>query len=225
MDAREVVKLASRGQIPARKVRGQFFFRKGEVDHWVEKQMHTFDPQRLANIEKGVSEHHGLDHDGMLVGELIPAGGRGIAVPLGARTRDAAIRALVRLAENAQLLHTPDKLIREIRAREDLCSTGIVSQVALPHPRHPLPHDIDASFVVAGVTPGGIPYGASDGKLTRAFFMICCKDERTHLHVLARLMRILDARDVVARLIHADSPDRFREILEDRERAVLDGGG
>ena len=225
MDTREIVKLASRGQIPARKVRGQFLFRKGEVDHWVETQMHTFDGKKLAEIEKGVSAHHGFDHDRMLVCGLIPEDPMGIAVPLGAKTREAAIRALVSLADHAQLLYAPDKLIQEIRTREELCSTGFIPQVALPHPRHPLPYDIAASFVVAGLTPSGIPYGAQDGKLTRLFFMICAKDERTHLHVLARLVRMLDEHQTVTQMIHAESPDRLREIIEDREKAVLNGGG
>jgi mannitol/fructose-specific phosphotransferase system IIA component (Ntr-type) len=51
--------------------------------------------------------------------------------------------------------------------------------------------------------------------------MICAKDERTHLHVLARLVRMLDDHDVVAQMIHAGSADRLREVLEDRERAIL----
>ena len=75
MDLREVLKLCCRGQIPCRKVAGSFQFRKGEVDHWVETSLHKLDKDRLAGVEKGVSRHHGFDHEGLLVWPLIPDGG------------------------------------------------------------------------------------------------------------------------------------------------------
>ena len=106
MDYREVTKLASRGQIPCRKVRGEFLFQKDDLDHWVEAQMHELGPERLKKIEKGVSAHHGFDHE-ELVCPLVPE--TGIAVPLAARTGDKAIRALVSLAETAGLIYAPSQ--------------------------------------------------------------------------------------------------------------------
>jgi len=223
LDSRGVVKLASRGQIPCRKVGGKFVFTKGEVDHWVEASMHQLGGDRLAKIEKGVSRHHGFDHEEMLVCPLIPPAPHGVAVPLFAKTREAAIRSLVDLAEQADLVNGKDELTDEIRKREDLCSTALMPDVALPHPRHPLPYGIAASFVVVGLTASGIPFGAPDGKLTRLFFLICCKDDRTHLHVLARLARILDNPQAVGRMLSAGSGDELRAMLEEREKAVLEG--
>ena len=170
MDAREVVKLASRGQIPCRKVRGRFVFRKGQVDHWVWERMHTLDKERLAGIEEGVSAHHGFDAEALTVSALIPPGG--VAAPLRAKTREAALRRLVDLAGEADLVYNADDLLAELRQREELCSTALVPGVAMPHPRHPLPWDIAASFVVVGAAHRGIPYGAADGALTRLIFRI-----------------------------------------------------
>lgn len=221
LDSREVRKLASRGKIPCRKVGGQFIFVKGDVDHWVETRMHGMDKGRLAGIEQGVSAHHGFDQDKMLVCRLIPAAPDGIAVPLAARTREAAIRSLVDLADRADLVYDSRELTANIRKREELCSTVLLPATALPHPRYPLPYDIAASFVVVGLTASGIPFGAPDGRLTRLFFLICCKDDRTHLHVLARLAQMLGDRSLRSQLFLADSPDVMRSLLEQRERAVL----
>ena len=221
MDLREVVKLACRGQIPCRKVRGEFVFLKAEVDHWVESRMHRLDAKRLAGIEKGVSAHHGFEAEGLLVGCLIPEGG--LAVPLKAKTRDAVIRALVGLADAAGLVCGRGELIEGIRSREKLCSTALFESVAIPHPRHPLPYDITASFVIAGLTSSGIPYGAEDGSLTRLFFLACCKDERTHLHVLARLARMLHGQQVVEQLLSCRSAEELGERLLALEQSVLDG--
>jgi PTS system nitrogen regulatory IIA component len=91
----------------------------------------------------------------------------------------------------------------------------------MPHPRHPLPYDISDSFVLAGRTWRGVPYGAEDGTLTQLFFMICCKDERTHLHVLARLARLLAERESVEALLATEDPDEFREALAEAEKKIV----
>ncbi len=220
MDLREVQKLASRGQIPCRKVRGEFIFAKGDVDHWVEAQMHELGADELEGIEKGVSEHHGFDREGLLVWPMIPDGG--IACPLRATSKDAVIRALVKMADAAGIVYVPDDLIADVRDREELCTTAIVPGVALPHPRHPLPHDIAASFVAVGLTSSGVPYGATDGTLTRLFFLICCKDDRTHLHVLARLGRMLHDQASIDRLLVCESARELGEVLHELESAVAE---
>lgn len=221
MDLREVQKLASRDQIPCRKVGGKLIFRKGDIDHWVEAQMHELDEKRLAGIERGVSAHHGFDDTAMLVVPLVPKAG--LAVPMAASTRDAVIRKLVALADKAEMIYDKDVLISEITQREDLCSTALIPGVALPHPRHPLPYDITASFVVVGLTSSGIPFGAADGSLTRLFFLIVCKDDRTHLHVLARLGRMLQDRKDVEELLAAESSEQFAATLRRlEERAIAE---
>ncbi len=221
MDAREVVKLSARGKIPCRKVRGRFVYTKGQIDDWVESQMPHLDKRRLEGIEKGVSAHHGFEHDELFVKSLIPEDG--ISVYLSAKTAHAVLRALVELTEKPDLVYSPAKLIEEIRQRESLCSTALIPGVAFPHPHSPLPYDIAASFIVVGLTAGGIPFGAEDGSLTRLFFLICCKDERTHLHVLARLGRMLHSQPQVDRLLGCETSEELGESLLQLERSVLGG--
>ncbi|MFA6133796.1 MAG: PTS sugar transporter subunit IIA [Phycisphaerae bacterium] len=219
LDAREVHKLASRGKIPCRKSGGKFVFRKIDMDHWIEQQMSDLGRDRLRGIERGVGAHHGLDVSQLMVWPMIPDGG--IAVPLKAKTRDAALRSLVDLAFRAELVYDRDRLIEEVRAREDLCSTAMAPGVALPHPRHPLPYDIAASFVIVGLTSSGIPFGAVDGTLTRLFFLICCKDDRTHLHVLARLAQMLHDQAYIDEMVVAGDADELATIVRNREELVV----
>jgi mannitol/fructose-specific phosphotransferase system IIA component (Ntr-type) len=68
--------------------------------------------------------------------------------------------------------------------------------------------------------PAGIGFGSARGELTRLFFLICCHDDRQHLRVLARLMRILDG-DAVPRLCDAETREDMLQILVDRETRVL----
>jgi len=222
MELREVLKLAARGKVPCRKTAGGFVFRKSDLDHWVEQQLHKMDKRRLEQIEKGVTKHHGLEQADLELSRLIPPDG--IAVPLHARTKDSVLRELVGLADERGLLHDADRVLREVRSREDLCSTGILPGVAIPHPRHPLPHDIDSSFVVVGATSSGVPFGAPDGSLTRLFFLVCCKNDRTHLHVLARLGRILHDASALQAMMDAHDSAELKDILTRREQQVTGGG-
>ncbi|MFP4141360.1 MAG: PTS sugar transporter subunit IIA [Planctomycetota bacterium] len=220
MDQREVHKLASRGKLPCRRVGGRFIFTKSEIDHWAFERMGGMKHDELARLERGVSLHHGFDHQRLIVNELIPTDG--LAVPLGAKTRESVLRGLLDVAEMNEMVYVRDELLAEIKDRETLCSTAIAPGVALPHPRHPLPYDIAESFVVVGLTPGGIPFGAEDGGLTRLFFLICCKDDRTHLHVLARLARMLSDNDALESFLQAETPDELGRLLLLREQACLD---
>ncbi len=220
MDAREIIKRASRGQIPCRKTGDQkFIFRRADLDRWVWEQMHNFNRHELAGIERGVSEHHGVDSEAPIVCPLIPDAG--IAVPLAAKTRAAALRALVDQAEAAELVYNRDDLLNELQGREQLCSTALLPGIAFPHPRHPLPYDIAASFIIVGQSPVGVPFGAEDGSLTKLFFLVCVKDERTHLHVLARLVRMLDDHGVAETLLACETAEALAEALAHREMEVL----
>ena len=219
MDIREIRKLASRDQIPSRRVGGEFQFLKGEIDHWIERQMHLLGPNQLAGIERGVSLHHGFDHEAMLVCRLIPP--RGLAVPLVAKTREAVLRRLIDIADQAELVYARDELLDEVRQRENLCSTALIPGIALPHPHHPLPYDIAKSFVVVGLTSSGVPFGAEDGSLTRLFFLICCKDDRTHLHVLARLGRMFHEKGAVEDLLAAEDEEELGGLIEALEESVI----
>ncbi|MBS3821855.1 MAG: PTS sugar transporter subunit IIA, partial [Phycisphaerae bacterium] len=215
MDLRDVERHASREKIPCRRVGERYIFTKGEVDHWVWRQMHNWEPQQLADIERGVSEHHGFVHGEPIVCPLVSE--KAVAVPLVAKTREAVIRGLVQRAVDLDVVFDRDSMLDELRGREALCSTALLPGVAFPHPRRPLPHDIAESFITVGLTPAGVPFGAEDGKLTRLFFFLACKDDRTHLHVLARLVRMLDDRGTLEALMAAESPEQLEERLAHRE--------
>ena len=72
-----------------------------------------------------------------------------------------------------------------------MVSTALPTGVAFPHPRRPLPTALGESVMAFGRTASGVPYGDPNGGLTDCFFLICCRDDQTHLRVLARLTRLL----------------------------------
>jgi PTS system nitrogen regulatory IIA component len=85
-----------------------------------------------------------------------------------------------------------------------------------------LPAALGDSILAFGRTSRGIPFGAPDGGLTDLFFLICCRDDRTHLRVLARLTRLLQWPGFLDRLREADSPGEVREIIGATEEELLE---
>ncbi len=220
VDEREVRRLAERGKLPGNKLAGQWRFNRARVTEWLQQEMHTLDETRLIAIERSMSTNRGRavgDAD-MVVTDLI--GLDGVAIALQARTRASVLRELVKLADRTGLLYDGKGLFEAVEQREALCSTALPSGIAIPHPRQPMPYASAEPLMCVARLSRGIGFGAPDGKLTRLFFLICCHDDRNHLHVLARLMRILD-EGTVDRILYADTAEELLETLIEKEKKVV----
>lgn len=220
MDARDVRRLADRGKLPGHKVRGQWRFNRARVTEWLQQEMHSLDEGRLIALEGSMGGETAESVDGarMVVTDLIGVDGIDVALP--ARTRPSVLRELVRLADRTGLLYDGEGLLEAIQQRETLGSTALANVIAIPHPRQPMPYVSAEPFICVGRIDGGISFGAPRGQLTHIFLLICCHDDRCHLHVLARLMRIFDEHTIDL-LLNADTREELLEILITREEKVL----
>ena len=55
--------------------------------------------------------------------------------------------------------------------------------------------------------------GPANGALTDVFFLVCCRDDKTHLRLLARLARLLLRPDFLGEIRAAETPaDALRAI-------------
>jgi mannitol/fructose-specific phosphotransferase system IIA component (Ntr-type) len=117
----------------------------------------------------------------------------------------------------------PADLLASVEAREQLCSTGLPGGLAILHCRNLQPYRFEDSFIVVGRTLQEIHFGAPDGRPTWLFFLICCQDERIHLHTLARLCLIMQKTDVVSRLLAApDSATMYADLLATEQAALAE---
>ena len=211
-DVREVSKLANRGHLPGHKVSGQWRFARAEINHWIETQLPAFTEQQLTALEASNASRG--DQEPLVSGLLAPVS---MAVPLAASTRASVLRELVNLAEQTWQVYDPEAVLGAIRQREEMGSTALGSGVAIPHPRRPLPAALGESVLAYGRTASGVPFGAPSGTLTRVFFLVCCRDERTHLGVLARLARLLLRPGFVDGLLAAETAAETWEFIRAAE--------
>jgi PTS system nitrogen regulatory IIA component len=213
-DIREVGKLASRGHLPGHKVGGQWRFARAEINHWIETQLPAYTEQQLATLDSAGDG----DGEPLLAGLLSEAS---VAVPLPASTRASVLKELVNLAEQSWQVYDPEAVLEAIRTREEMGSTALPSGVAIPHPRRPLPAALGESVLAYGRTASPLPFGAPMGGLTDIFFLVCCRDDRTHLRVLARLTRLLMRPEFLDELRAAETPGETWDKIAAAERQLL----
>jgi PTS system nitrogen regulatory IIA component len=215
-DVREVGKLASRGHLPGHKVGGQWRFARAEINQWIETQMPSWSEKELTNLESSSSRSGDAEP---LLANLLSE--NSIAVPLAASTRASVLKELVGLAEQSWQVYDSEAVLDAVRQREELASTALPSGVAIPHPRRPLPAALGESVMAYARTQSGIPFGSSHGDLTDMFFLVCCRDDRTHLRVLARLTRLFLRPGFLEQLRAAETAGASREIIVAAEQELL----
>ena len=215
-DLREVSKMASRGYLPGQKVGGEWRFLRVEINQWLEQQMPGYTEQQLTALEAGSDRNP--EYEPLLAEYLSEAS---VAVPLTATTKASVLRELVGLAERSWQVYDADALLEAIRHREEMGSTALPSGVAIPHPHRPMPSVLGEAVIAYGRTASGIPFGADLGGLTDIFFLVACRDDRTHLRVLARLSRLLLRPGFVDELRAAETPAETWEKIISEERELL----
>lgn len=186
-DRRELERLASRGRLPGHKRSGNWQFHAAEVTQWLEQEMREYSDAQLAAVERSQSSEN-LDA-AVPVSSLLSL--ETVQVPLEARTRRSLLESLIEVGGRTWKIWQPAAVLKAVQEREELMSTAFEGGVALPHLRHPLPDALSESVIAFGRTLGGIPFGARDNTPTDLFFLVLCRDTRTHLHALARLGRLI----------------------------------
>ena len=207
-------------EIPFEKRGDRIVFRKSEIDAWASQRILGFSSQRLADYhQKSTRQTRKMLEQETILPEMLQAGA--IASAMSSKTKASILRDLVVLAEKTGHLNDPKNLLASLEAREELCSTAVPGGFALPHPRSHDPYLFDTSFVVVGRPIQEIHFSAPDGQPTYLFFLICCQDDRLHLHTLARLCLIAQRTDVIDQLLAASDAQTIRASLITAEQQIL----
>jgi len=208
------------GEIPFEKRGERIVFRKGDIDAWASRRILGFPGHRLASYhEKSSRQTRKIRPDETILPDMLAAGA--IASAMTSKTKASVLRDLVALADKTGQLNDPKMLLDSLEAREELCSTAIPGGFALPHPRSQEPYLFDKSFIVVGRPIQEIHFGAPDGEPTYLFFLVCCQDDRLHLHTLARLCLMAMKTNILQQLRAAPDAQTIREALIATEQEIV----
>lgn len=209
-------------EIPFEKRGERVVFRKHEIDAWASQHILGLAGKRLEEYHRkstrGTREF--LPQEAILA-EMLDRGAVNSAMT--SKTKGSVLRDLVALAEKTGQVTDSKALLESLETREELCPTAMPGGLAIPHPRFHVPYLFESSFVVVGRPIQDIHFGAPDGQPTDLFFLLCCQDDRMHLHTLSRLCLMALKTEMLAQLRAAPDATAMRDCIIAAEREVLAG--
>jgi mannitol/fructose-specific phosphotransferase system IIA component (Ntr-type) len=137
-----------------------------------------------------------------------------IKLELASTAKDDVLKELV------GLLHLDERseqtLVKMLKRRETLGSTGIGQNIAIPHCRALAVNSLRVAF---GRKLEGIDFNAIDGKAVHYFFLIVAPPlevSNQYLPVLGKIAQFAKEADVPDKLAKITTPQEFLKLLEDK---------
>lgn len=199
------------GRIPVLATNPEILFARGEIKKWATDHHMPIYP--LKSVD---SQAAGDDLS------LVEALRRGVILrDIEADSVEDALSALASLApvpESERHL-----LLERLLQREELSSTGIGHQVAVPHPRRPLEGVIHQPVILVCFLNNALDYGAIDSEPVRILILLLSPSTRAHLHLLSHIAFCLRDENF-RKILHPESSDeemieafRMKESLLDQK--------
>ena len=218
----DVAALVKRREIPFEKQGGRLVFRKREVETWASQRIMRMAQAGLREFDRQSQvKTHDLSRGHANVSELLRKDRVDIA--MASRTKPSLIRDIARLADGTGLVNDPAGLVQSLQEREKLCSTALARGVALLHPRNHDAYAFEDSFLCLARAASPLPFGAIDGTLTDIFFLVCCQDDRIHLHVLARICMMCAQTRLLESVREAPDSESVCRAVEASESEIIKG--
>ena len=127
-------------------------------------------------------------------------------------TKEAALKALVKVLGKTSAVGKEKDLAKAISDRERILSTGIGYGIAIPHAKIAT---VKAFIAAIGVCKAGIPFESLDGKPVNIVIMIAGPEGQNeeYLRILARFTNVLKSEQTRTRIIDAKKPEQVLAIL------------
>jgi len=139
-----------------------------------------------------------------------------IRIPLEGGTKEDLLRELVSIVTAADGIQDEEAVLRAVKERESILSTGIGHGVAIPHGKSP---SVPELRMAAGRAATPVDFDALDGQPVALFFLLVGPETAAgpHIKALSRISRLVRRDDVRDRLIAARSAAEFLKALQDAE--------
>ncbi|HSA55088.1 MAG TPA: PTS sugar transporter subunit IIA [Gemmatimonadaceae bacterium] len=137
-----------------------------------------------------------------------------ISLELKGETKDDVLRELISLLKLDE--KSEATLFKMLKRRENLGSTGIGRQIAIPHCRSLVVNRLRVAF---GRKRDGVDFKAIDEKPVRFLFLIVAPPlevSNQYLPVLGKIAQFSKETDVPDRLLQITQPGEFLQLLEEK---------
>ena len=141
---------------------------------------------------------------------------KAIQVKLKSRTKEEILQELVSLLEKTNQVTDREEFLKVIREREELGSTGIGYNIAIPHARSSAIKSLAGAF---GISKEGVDFDALDKEPVHLFFLLGApqKASGNYLKALAVISRFLRRKKARQDLMKVKIPGDVEKIIEGEE--------
>lgn len=151
----------------------------------------------------------------MKISDFVDA--KAVKLELEAKDKEGVLRELVALVAETGKISDELAILKAVRERENLCSTGFENGAAIPHPRQGHPEIVKELVAAFGRSGAGVDFEALDEKPVHLFFLLCAPTDSEHLRALAKLSRFLKKETVRKKLLDAKTKDDLLNVIKEEE--------
>ena len=134
---------------------------------------------------------------------------------LTATAKDGVIREMVQSLHAAGYFRDADleDIVRAVLRREQLGTTGIGRNLAIPHSRHAA---VDRLIGTLALSPTGVPFDSLDGEPVHVFVLLVSPQDRPgeHLRALETVVRCMRDDNFVKALRACTTRDEIWAVLD-----------
>ena len=136
-----------------------------------------------------------------------------IVFDLKANEKEGVIEELVELVNSSNMVTDKNTLLKDIKERENLVTTGIGYGVAFPHAKT---KSVKGIVIAFGRSNEGIDFEAIDHKPVYLFFLIAAPEDAigAHLNVMSRLSYLMKSEENRQKLMKATSQGEVLELID-----------
>ena len=140
-----------------------------------------------------------------------------IELDLKSKNKNSVIKELYENIKKLGLVKDEEGALKDLFAREEMGSTGIGKNVALPHAKTDA---VDELIMTVGISREGIEYGGIDEENVNIFFMFLCPMDKTqeYLKTLEKISRLIREDKFREKLIKSKTPNEIVEIILTEEK-------
>ena len=218
MSLKEASREIGRADLKTVLYQGRKCYLRTDIIDWLTREFGSLAADRLAAAEHSNAETAGIDPSALLVTEMLFSK---IILPYKVGTSSSMLRTIASQACRTGALYDEKALLEQLIQRERATSTALRCGAALTHPLDVSQLYVEHSLLMLFRPPHPLPFGEESGRLTALFFLLVFPVANEHLHILARLNRMLRSQDFIDGLLLAQDEDEILNIIEERETTLL----
>jgi PTS system nitrogen regulatory IIA component len=141
-----------------------------------------------------------------------------IVPALAASSKEAVIRELVKSLHSCGYFRESDleDIVKSILRREQLGSTGIGRNIAIPHSKHP---SVERLIGTLALSPNGVPFDSIDNEPVYVFVLLVSPQDKPgdHLRALENVVRTMKDDAFVKNLRQCKTQDEIWHLIDEAQ--------